>query len=153
TAVDSDGTKVDQLQRGRRRLQQQLGQAAALLGAGAAVLLVLALRSRQRPLCWWLAWPLLLLNGAELADHGHRLNRGRADAIPLDTTVHAFLRRERERSAAQGGFMVARANPGGGDAMHLPPGTLAQDHIRDLDFYSFVDRYSSEPLRALYGEG
>src|SRR4029077_1541109 len=41
TAVDADGTHVDQLQRGRLRLQQQLEQQTVLLLVGAALLLAL----------------------------------------------------------------------------------------------------------------
>lgn len=34
----------------------------------------------------------------------------------------------------------------------MPPGTLAAEGLRDLNFYAFVDGRSSEPFRRLYGE-
>src|SRR5262249_46913127 len=88
----------------------------------------------------------------ELGFYGRQLDRGRDPGHPLDTPVHEFLRNERAATSETGGFMVARANPGGGDPWHLPPRTLAPPAIPDLDLYTFVERRSREPIRRFYGD-
>ncbi len=139
----------DYLGPAQERLRQNLLRAGLALGAGGVVLVLLSLRRRRLgPVLGALG---VLLTGAELGCHGHRLNRGKELPVPHDSAVHGFLRGERDRLAAEGGFLVARGDPRG-RAMHLPPGSLAQDGIRDLHFYTFVDRWSSEPFRRLYGE-
>lgn len=151
TGYDDDGNKVDLLRRSRQRLQRNLDRSGGLLLLGAALLAAGSWRRRGRGLPAWTLAPLVLLCGAELWLHGRTLVHGQKSAHPVDSPVHGFLREQRDAAAAQGGFLVARANPQGGDAFHLPPGTLAKDRIRDLHYYAMVDRYSSAPLRALYG--
>ena len=151
TAVDDAGARVDRLQRQRERLQQNLDRASAALLLGGILSLLLSLR-RARAMPLWVAVPALLLTGAELWHYGHQLDRGRERRGEPDSSVHQYLREQRAQSDEAGGFMVARANPGGGDPWHLPPGTLAKDRIRDLDFYTFVDGRSGEPIRRLYGD-
>lgn len=154
TARDADGSEVDLLQRGRERLQQNLERSGWCLYLGAVFLILLSKRPRDRALPLWMFAPALLLTAGELWQHGRPLIRGRETPHALDTPVHEFLRAQRLATEQAGGFMVARANPlsAGGDPMHLVPGTLAKDRIRDLHFYTYVDRYSSEPIRALYGD-
>ena len=154
TARDIDGNEVDLLQRGRERLQQNLERSGWCLYVGAVFLILLSKRPRDRALPLWMFAPALLLTAGELWQHGRPLIRGRETPHALDTPVHEFLRAQRVATERTGGFMVARANPlsEGGDPMHLVPGTLAKDRIRDLHFYTYVDRYSSEPIRALYGD-
>jgi hypothetical protein len=152
TAIDDAGGKVDRLRLGRERLQDNLDRGGFALLFGALAALLLSARSRTGALPAWVCAPLLLLTAGELGVYGRQLNRGRDPGHPLDTPVHEFLRTERAAAAETGGFMVARANPGGGDPWHLPPGTLARLSIRDLNFYTFVDGRSSEPIRRLYGD-
>jgi hypothetical protein len=152
TATDDAGGKVDQLRLGRERLQDNLDRGGFALLFGALAALLLSARGRALALPAWLCAPLLLLTAGELGWYGRQLNRGRDPGHPLDTPVHQFLREQRAATADAGGFLVARANAGGGDPWHLPPGTLARLGIRDLDFYSFVDGRSSEPIRRLYGD-
>ena len=154
TARDADGKDVDLLQRGRERLQSSLEHAGWSLYVGAVLLILWSKRRRDAAMPPWMLAPALLFAAGELWLHGRPLVHGRETPHSLDTPAHAFLREQREAAQPSGGFMVARANPAsaGGDAMHLPPGTLAKDDIRDLHFYTWVDKHSSEPIRAIYGE-
>ncbi len=152
TGRDDRGQSVDLLRIGRERLQRDLTGSGIGLAVGAAFLLFVSLRGRGRPMALWLALPAILVTGAEMYGHGHALNRGVALVHPLDSPIHEFLRAQRRATDAAGGFVLARANPAGLDGMFLPPGPLALDRIRDLQFYSYVDAHSTEPFRALYGD-
>lgn len=152
TAHLPDGTPVDRLRLGRLRLEQGLDRAGVALLLGAAFAVLLSLRGRGRALPWWLAAAATAATAVELGLHGIPLNRGRELPHALDSPVHEFLREQRDAAAASGGFLVARANPGAGDAMHLPPGTLARERIRDLQFYTFLDGRSGLPVAAIYGQ-
>lgn len=152
TSHDENGQAVDLLRRGRERLQADLEHAGWWLYAGAVLLVLASKRRSDRPTPPWLLVPFALATAGELWVHGRPLVEGRATPYALDSDVHRFLRERRDAHAQQGGFLVGRANPQGGDAMHLTPGTLAKDRIRDLHFYTYVDKWSSQPIRALYGD-
>lgn len=99
------------------------------------------------------------MTGYELLDFGIPLNTGRVLMHrPLnDTPVHEFLRDQRDKYAASGGFSVMRAHDPRGDEKpvtlpsQLPPDTLLNEHIRDQQAYTFVDRRSHLPFLKLYG--
>lgn len=140
------------LELGRQRMHHNLMRSAVALGIGGVLLLLLSLNVGTRTRSVWLLLLALLLTVLELGWYGLRLNHGTARRPPPHTPVHEFLYQQRDARAADGGFMVARASPTGGVWDNLPPGTLAGAGIRDLHFYSFVDMYSSEPFRRLYGK-
>lgn len=150
---EQDGQRVDLLAHGRLRLEQNLDRSGFAFALAGAALLFFALRPRGRTLSPWLAAAAVVITGAELWSHGRTLNRGRECRIPTDTVVHEYLRARRDELAAQGGFTFARASRSGGADLAFPPGPPALDRLRDLQFYSYVDRHSSAPFRALYGDG
>ncbi len=154
TAFDASGNEVDLIHLGRQRYKGSLSHAGWGLYFGAVLLILWSKRRSTAAMPLWMFAPAVLFAAGELWLHGRTLVEGRDTPHALDTPVHQFLREQRAATAQQGGFMVARANPvtAGGDPMHLPPGTLAKDDIRDLHFYSYVDKHSSEPIRALYGD-
>jgi hypothetical protein len=144
-------TPYDTVRLGRERMQAQFQRTGTALWLGAGVLLLAALRGPKRPLGRPLVWLLIAATAAELGIHGAALNRGQATPYPHDSAVHAFLRERRDAERPRGGFLVGR---GAGDygAYNLPGGTLAAEHIRDLNFYTFVDKWSDRPIRKLYGD-
>ena len=95
----------------------------------------------------------------ELLSFGIPLNTGRTlMRRPLnDTPIHQFLREQRDLYAESGGFSVMRAHdPKGGTnpvtlPSQLPPDTLLNEHVRDQQAYTFVDRRSHLPFLKLYG--
>ena len=154
TSRDEAGNDVDLLARGRERLRASCERSGWCLYVGAVLMILWSKRRRDLAMPAWMFAPALALTAVELWQHGHPLVQGRDTPHALETPVHAFLREQRAVHAQQGGILVARANPAsaGDDPMHLPPGTLAKDDIRDLHVYTYVDKHSSEPIRALYGE-
>jgi hypothetical protein len=141
----------DTIRRGHERLRDSLhgGGIALLLAAG--FLFVVSLRGRGAALAGWPAWLALVVTAAELGTHAFTLNRGQPLPHAHDSPVHAFLRERRDAEASRGGFLVTRG-AGAHGPWHLPGGTLAADHIRDLNFYTFVDNKSDLPIRRLYGD-
>lgn len=151
-----DGS-IDYQQQGQLCASAALSRAIAwpFVAAASLALLAASRGQRQRPL---LAVILLLLSAAELWRAGRTFDRGIARTHPVWTDVHEFLVAERARAAEQGGFMVARAaKVTAGQELPppfaLPAGTLQPHGIRDLQVYTFFDRRSIEPLRALLGPG
>ncbi|MBK8101505.1 MAG: hypothetical protein IPK26_30870 [Planctomycetes bacterium] len=150
TAKDpKTGESRDLIRLARERMAWNLRRGGAALLLAAALLLLVSLRGPQRPLGMLAGLGILLFTGAELWFYGNTLNRGREPSVPLDSEVHRFLRQQRDEQQSRGGFTVARGN---GDLLQLPGGTLAPDGIRDLAFYTFVDRHSNEPIRKAYGD-
>jgi hypothetical protein len=148
-APTPDQQPIDAIARGRERLQDNFFRSgiAALLGAG--FLLLVSWRQRQG-----LGWPTLLVVAVttfELGSHAWSLNRGQALPHGHDSVVHEFLRQQRDQRQHQSGLLVGRG-AGAYGAYALPGGTLAREHIRDLNFYTFVDNRSDLPIRALYGD-
>lgn len=90
---------------------------------------------------------------AELVALARPHNQGRIPHPDTDTAVHAFLREQRTRRAAEGGFTVVRAAPQPVLPLQLPPCTLVPERIRDLNIYTFVDGRSHRLFLALYGQG
>ncbi|MGE3173845.1 MAG: hypothetical protein AB7O97_14570 [Planctomycetota bacterium] len=150
TGRDDRGQPVDRLRAARLRLSDNLHRGGLLLCMGAAFLLLASLWRGNLPV--GLAALALLATAAELWTFGQPLNRGRVLYEPAATPVLDFLRARRDEDRARGGFAVARANPGGGHGWHLPPGPLMHERIRDLHFYTLVDKYSTGPFRAVYGD-
>ncbi len=151
TAESPAGGPVDRLSLARIRLERNLDRAGWSLLLMAGVVAAIGLLGNRRKLSW-LAAPILLATTLDLGAHGASLNHGRELPYPLDSAVRDYLRQRRDELAPSGGIMVARANPDGGEAMHMPPGSLAEDRIRDLHFYTFLDGRSGLPMKALYGE-
>jgi hypothetical protein len=149
-----DGVVVqtDRLSLGRERLHVNLVRAAWMLGIGAVLLLAVSLWSLTRTQVPWLVLIMLLFTVLELGWSGLRLNHGTTRKQRPRSPALEFLVQQRAAAAAEGGFMVARASTKG-DVWHMPPGTLSAEGIRDLHFYTFVDAWSSEPFRRLYGDG
>lgn len=141
----------DTVRLGRERMQAQFARSGAAWWLGALVLLFAALRGKQRPLPRPMVWLLVAATAVELGVHGFALNRGQAEPYPHDSAVHAFLREQRAAEPGRGGFLVGRG-AGAYGAYNLPGGTLAAHHLRDLNFYTFVDKWSDRPIRALYGD-
>jgi len=69
-----------------------------------------------------------------------------------DTPVQVFLRKKVEERRHEGGFTVARVARNVGPQDALPPNLLNDLGIRDLNAYAFLDKESSKPLTALYGQ-
>ena len=129
---------------------------AAWFHAGAAVLAALLLLRHRLPLRGrhGVVAATLLLTAAELIGAGRTFDRGIAREGTDWTPVHDFLCAARRDAADRGGFMIARAAPfAPGDKaplpQALPPGTLGPHDIRDLQVYTYFDKRSVEPLRAL----
>jgi len=99
----------------------------------------------------WPTWLLFALTGAQLFAYSYGLNRAQPVAREHDSPVHEFLRQRRDANDNGGGFLVARGLSKHGP-YNLPGGTLAAEHIRDLNFYTFVDNKSDLPIRRLYGD-
>ncbi|MEM7205301.1 MAG: hypothetical protein AAF628_33910 [Planctomycetota bacterium] len=68
--------------------------------------------------------------------------------------VRTWLRDERDRHAAAGGFTVARvaAGPAPETPLALPPNLLLPERIRDLNAYTFIDGRSHQPFGQLYAD-
>ncbi len=146
------GTKTDAIRAGRERLNGSLTFGGIRLLLGAGLLIGLAFRYRQSGLRGWPTIAFFGLAAVELGAFSFALNRGQECAHETDTAVHEFLRSQRDGNAENGGFMVGRGvSPAG--PYNLPGGTLAAEHIRDLNFYTFVDNKSDLPIRKLYGDG
>lgn len=144
----------DAIHDARERWQSNLLRGGVFLCIGAGFLFVTSLRRRELGLR---GWPAILVFGAtalQLGLYGFALDRGQPCEHPADTAVHAFLREQRDAAHADGGFLVGRGLGRGGspDVWNLAPGTLAMEHIRDLNFYTFVDKWSDRPIRRLYGD-
>ena len=141
----------DTIQRGRERLHWNLRRGGFALLLGAGFVFFLSLRGRGRSLVGWPAVLALVFTGVELGVYGYHLNRGQVQPYSHDSVVHQFLRERRDAEQARGGFLVGRG-AGAYGAYNLPGGTLAKEHIRDLNFYTFVDNKSDLPIRRLYGD-
>jgi hypothetical protein len=141
----------DTIQLGHERLRWNLRRGGFALLLGAGFLFLLSLRGRGVALVGWPAVLVVVFTGVELGEFGFHLNRGQAQPYGHDSPVHAFLRERRDAEAPRGGFLVGRG-AGAYGPFSLPGGTLAKEHIRDLNFYTFVDRWSDKPIRKLYGD-
>ena len=147
----------DTIRLGRERLHGNLWRGGSALLFGAGFLFLLSLRGRGKALVGWPAMLAIAFTGLELGNFGFHLNRGQTMPYPHTSAVHDFLRAQRDATMAQGGFLVGRGFALGkgspsGSAYTLPGGTLAAEHIRDLNFYTFVDNKSDLPIRKLYGD-
>ncbi|MFO1076925.1 MAG: hypothetical protein U1E73_04275 [Planctomycetota bacterium] len=148
----------DAIRDARLRWENNLLRGGVFVLIGAGFLFATSLRRRELGLR---GWPAIFAFGAtavQLGLFGFALDRGQACAHPAtDDPVHAFLRAQRDAAQEHrdGGFLVARGLGVGGspDVWNLAPGTLAMEHIRDLNFYTFVDKWSDKPIRRLYGDG
>lgn len=146
------------LPRALHQLQSNTLPAAVLLGGAAGLLFGLPWITRLRHglRATQVIWGLLIL--VELYRFGAELNTGRVlQGRPLDQTpVHEFLREAQARSSHQGGFAVLRAHDQARRGLNplpsqLPPDTLLNLGIRDIQAYTFVDAHSHLPFRELYG--
>jgi hypothetical protein len=151
------GNPYDTIRLGRERLHWNLRRGGFALLFGAGFLFLLSLRGRGRSLVGWPAILAIGFTAVELGDYGFHLNRGQAMPYPHTSAVHDFLRAQRDAEKAHGGFLVSRGYPldngtPASSAFDLPGGTLAAEHIRDLNFYTFVDNKSDLPIRKLYGD-
>ncbi len=101
---------------------------------------------------------LVVMTSVELLRFGVPLNTGRElHGRPLNQTkIHEFLRQKRDEYGGSGGFSVVRAH----DAVkrsvvpsptQMPPDTLLNEHIRDQQAYTFVDKWSHRPILKIYG--
>lgn len=145
---DNPGRRLDAFALGRERFYDNLWRGGLGMFGAAAFLFLVALRGRQGTMRGWPTWVVIGLTATELAVLGIGLNRGQALEHAHDSPVHQFLRERRDAPDNGGGFLVAR----GFDVYNLPGGTLAAEHIRDLNFYTFVDNKSDLPIRKLYGD-
>jgi len=141
----------DAIALGKQRLHDNLWRGGWAMWLGAAVMFALSMRRRERCLAGWPAAAAIVLTAAELFGYGHDLNRGQPLLYAHDSVVHRFLREQRDARAETGGILIARGS-GRAGPWNLPGGTLAAEHIRDLNFYTFVDKWSDLPIRALYGD-
>lgn len=141
----------DTIALGRERLHDDLRRGGFALLLAAGFVFVVSLRGRGAALGTAAALLALGVTAAELGHFGFALNRGQATPHAADSPVHAFLRERRDAEHTHGGFLVGRG-AGAYGAYNLPGGTLAAEHIRDLNFYTFVDRWSDQPIRKLYGD-
>lgn len=139
----------DAIALGRQRLADALQRTGWWAAALAAALFALSMRRRELPP--WLLAATTLLTATELYLVGQPRNAGQPMPYPHDSAVHAFLREQRDRHGEAGGFLIARG-AGRAGPWNLPGGTLAAERIRDLNFYTFVDKWSDRPIRALYGD-
>ncbi|MCR9244944.1 MAG: hypothetical protein NXI31_07920 [bacterium] len=146
---NAPGTRIDAIKNGRERLQWNLRRGGGGLLIVAGLLIASSFRRRENGLRGWPTIVAFGLAAIELGAFGLALNRGQACEHSPDTPVHEFLRERRDAAADAGGFLVGR---GVGGVYNLPGGTLAAEHIRDLNFYTFVDNKSDLPIRKLYGD-
>jgi len=102
--------------------------------------------SRARRWLLWLALPLAVL---QLWLHGAPLLRGCERSQPWHTEVHAFLETNAALGAPSGGFAIARGSRGEALPSQLPPGQLLVPGLRDLQFLTFFDALSLQPLARL----
>ncbi len=136
---------------GLQRLSNQVGLSAITFAIATLCLWFLS-RGRPRTLVFALAAVAGVgLTISELGEFGWSLNRGRELRDDNNAAVEA-LEAARDTRLAQGGVFVARGSANGTGLYSLTPGTLADEHIRDLQFYTFVDGPSRLPLAKLYGE-
>ncbi len=153
TTADREDPTVrhDAIALGKQRLHDNLWRGGWLMWLGAAAMFALSMRRRERCLAGWPAAAAIAVTAAELLDFGHALNRGQPLPYAHDSVVHQFLREQRDAHADAGGILIARGS-GRAGPWNLPGGTLAAEHIRDLNFYTFVDKWSDLPIRRLYGD-
>ncbi len=151
TTRDREDPRIsyDAIALGRERLAASLQRTGWWAAALSAALFALSLRRRELPA--WLLGAATLVTATELYLVGQPRNAGQAMPYPHDSAVHAFLREQRDRHADAGGFVIARG-AGRAGPWNLPGGTLANERIRDLNFYTFVDKWSDRPIRSLYGD-
>ncbi len=150
-ARDRPGEHHDAIALGKQRLHDNLLRSGWALVGAAAFLFALSWRRRGAALTGWPAGLALAVTAVELFSFGHALNRGQPLPHAHDSDVHRFLRERREAARDTGGFVIGRG-AGAQGAWNLPGGTLAAERIRDLNFYTFVDRWSDLPIRRLYGD-
>ncbi|MCA8953738.1 MAG: hypothetical protein KDE27_29775 [Planctomycetes bacterium] len=143
------GSKSDAISLARQRFDANLRRGAFGLLLGAGLLVAFSFLRREGGLRGWPTAVMFGLAGLELAMFSFALNRGQACEHDGDTAVHTFLAAERDARKGDGGMLVGR---GIGGPYNLPGGTLAAAHIRDLNYYTFVDNKSDLPLRRLYGD-
>ncbi|GAB4137848.1 MAG: hypothetical protein Fur0037_03240 [Planctomycetota bacterium] len=137
----------DLLSLSRQRLRWNLQRSGAGLLLGGILLLLVSLRERRRFLSTDLGILVLAFTVVENGAFSFALNRGKQRRVSIETPVHQFLEEQRDASADAGGFTVGRAL----HAWSMPIGGLVPLRIRDLNFYTFPDRRSTEPFRRLYG--
>jgi hypothetical protein len=148
----SNGTlPTDVIQTGKLRLRNSLKRTAAAWLFAALLFGAASLQRGGTGLKGWPSLLALLATSVELFWLGSALNHGQKQPFPQDSAMHQFLRAESTARRKAGGFLVGR---GAGDygPWFLPGGTLAMDQIRDLNFYTFVDSRSDQPIRKLYGD-
>lgn len=139
----------DALALGKQRMHANFARTGWCLLGAAAALFVLSLR--RIGLSTWMGVAAIAATSLELFAFGHPINRGQPMPHPHDGPVHAFLRERRDAQPDGGGFLIARG-VGRAGPWNLPGGTLATERIRDLNFYTFVDKWSDLPIRKLYGD-
>jgi hypothetical protein len=71
---------------------------------------------------------------------------------PTSTPVHEWLAQQRAQARDQGGFAIARGAVKAGQIEVLPPGMPYLLGIRDLNAYTYFDRWSSQAMLDLFGE-
>ncbi len=141
----------DVIRNGKERLQSSILATNGNLALLALLFLAASLLPKATGFGSWPAAMAIALTAWELFDYGFALNRGQRQPFPHDSPVHAFLRQQRDQAKDAGGFLVARG-AGAYGPWCLPGGTIAKEHIRDLNFYTFVDSRSDQPIRKLYGD-
>ncbi len=152
----ADG-RIDYAEQGRLHALAALRPAtwwwlAAALACGA-----FALRRRTPRLPTGLAAAAVGLAVLQLLPLREPYLAGRDLTQPAWTAVHDWLLAQDAAQAERGGFTIARAGPAGPDGdpglpIALPPGTLQAHGIRDLQVYTFFDRWTPAPLVRLFGE-
>lgn len=158
TALDLDEEVVrrefvrdgrDLLVVGARRLIAGLGAASVALGLLAAWLGTMARWGSRPRVRGAAAIALIAATGWQLADHGHRANRG-VMALPSSRSpVHEALAARRAEREAFGGLGIVRVSPASrapAVPLFVPPGSLATDRVRDHQVYSFIDGRSNRPF-------
>jgi hypothetical protein len=138
---------TDRIATAIERLAEHGWQAAGWLVVFGVLLLAFAiLKDGARRWALWSTLPLALL---QLWLHGAPLLRGCERAHPWHTAVHGFLADSAATSAATGGFALARGSRGEALPSQLPPGQLLVPGVRDLQFLTFFDAHSLQPLARL----
>lgn len=146
------GSGLDRFLLAQQRLADELLRLArwALLAALWCGGLLLAQRRGHRGTPS--GWLLVAMVTVQLWTHGAGLDRGHACTTPVWTPVHQFLQDQQQAAQNHGGFMVARASRTVPSLpTQLPPGELLPARIRDLHYDSHYDRWSHQPLLALFG--
>lgn len=153
-APSGDATHPDWTRFAFARLAAQLPQVLLLLGLGVLWLVLGRLRVVRQSvrLRTSLRVVVLLVVAFDLFVAARHLNPSFPRRDTTNTTVHRFLREQREAHREQGGFMVARISQRPEHPSQLLPNTLVPDRIRDLNAYAFVDRNSHQPFHRLYGD-